>query len=175
MPESSLVTMQAPVPFDKSRHDRSEFGCGEVSLDLWLREQAGQAQKKDATRTYVVCDGRRVIGYYSICAVSVSSEPAPPPMRVGAHPVPAVLLARLAVDEREQGTGLGAVLLLDALLVAAAVAEAIGARMMVVHALHDRAAAYYAAHGFQPFEVDPHTLYLPMHDIRKTLQVAGEL
>ena len=52
MTESALVTMQAPVPFDKSRHDRSEFGYGEVSLDLWLREQAGQAQKKAATRTY---------------------------------------------------------------------------------------------------------------------------
>ena len=161
-----------PVPFVKSMHNRSSFSCGEESLDRWLREQAGQSQKNDGARTYVVCENGSVIAYYSVCAFSVSCEEAPPPARLGAYPVPAVLLARLAVDELHQGTGIGATLLIDALLVAAKVSDAIGARMMVVHALHDPAASYYRSHGFKPFAKDPLTLYLPMQDIRRTLAVA---
>jgi GNAT superfamily N-acetyltransferase len=169
------VTDQAPAPFDKSKHERSEFSCGEESLDRWLKEQAGQAQKKDATRTYVVADEHdRIIGYYSLCAFSVKTEGAPPAMKVGRYPIPAVLLARLAVQEREQGSGLGASLLLDAFSVAASVADAIGARMLVVHALHEKAARYYEANGFKAFEQDPLTLYLPMQDIRESLRVAHE-
>jgi GNAT superfamily N-acetyltransferase len=169
------VTRPGPVPFDKSAHDRSSFSCGEESLDRWLREQSGQSQRKDATRTYVLCDGSQVIGYYSVSAFSVACEEAPPAARIGAYPVPAVLLARLAVDQRQQGKGVGAMLLLDALLVAAKVADVIGARMMVVHALHERAAEYYRSKGFKPFEKDPLTLYLPMQHIRRTLEVAGVL
>ena len=118
----------------------------------------GQSQKKDGARTYVICENGSVIGYYSVCAFSVSCEEAPPPARLGAYPVPAVLLARLAVDEMHQGTGIGATLLIDALLVAAKVSDAIGARMMVVHAQHDPAASYYRSHGFKPFAKDPLTL-----------------
>lgn len=165
----------AAVPFDKSVHDRSQFECGEPTLDAWLREQAGQSQRRDAARTYVVCDpsdASRIIGYYSVCMFSVGCEEAPPPVRVGAYPVPAVLLARLAVDRRYQARGVGSTLLLDALLVSAKVSKAIAARMMVVHALHEDAADYYCKQGFRRYERQPLTLYLPMQDIRETLRVA---
>lgn len=176
MAQCRLVTSEVPVKLDRSIHERSSFTCGEESLDRWLKEHSSQAEKRDSARTYVVSDDhQRVLGYYSICAFSVESAEAPPTVRAGAYPIPSVLLARLAVDEREQGTGLGSVLLLHALLVAARVADAIGARMMVVHALHEKAAAFYAANGFKPFEADPLTLYLPMQDIRKTLTLAGAL
>ncbi len=137
--------------------------------------QAGQSQRKDASRTYVVCDGDQVLGYYSLCAFSVSRAESPSPARIGASPVPAVLLARLAVDQRSQRGGIGGTLLLHALGVAAKVADAIGARMMVVHALHEQAAEYYQNKGFKPFETNPLMLYLPMQDIRRTLELAGLL
>lgn len=155
---------------DRRLHDRSSFDSGEPSLDRWLRENAGQAMKQDSARTYVICDeANRVMGYYSLCAFQVESAVAPKRIRVGSYPVPAVLLARLAVDRSQQGLGLGGYLLLDALGTAAAVAAAVGARVMVVHALHDPAAQFYRKYGFQAFETDPLSLYLPMQDIRATL------
>jgi GNAT superfamily N-acetyltransferase len=157
-------------PLD-ARHDRTAFDSGEPALDTWLRHHAGQSGRRDAARTYVAAEDARVVGYYSVCAFSVECADAPPALRAGRHPVPAVLVARLAVDRAHQGRGLGSLLLLDALFVAAAVSERIGARVAAVHALHDRAAAFYAAHGFRPFESDPLTLYLPLRDIRRTLDV----
>ncbi len=170
------MTQLVPVPFDKAVHERSYFDSGEPSLNRWLQDQASQSQRKDAARTYVACDDQlRIIGYYSLCMFSVGSRDAPPPVRIGVYPIPAVLLARLAVDRRHQQRGLGSGLLLNALLLAARASEAIAARMMVVHAIDKDAAGYYRSHGFKPFDAHPLTLYLPMQDIRKTLKVAGLL
>jgi predicted N-acetyltransferase YhbS len=160
------------VPFDPSSHDRSAFDSGEPALDAWLRERAGQAQRKDTARTYVASDGGDVVGYYSLCAFALEPASAPAPIAQGRLPVPAVLLARLAVDVRWQGRGVGSALLLDALVVSAQVADVVGAHVMAVHALHDRAARFYVRHGFTPFDADPLTLYLPMKDIRRSLQEA---
>src|SRR5688500_8299712 len=96
-------------------HDRSAFDSGEPPLDRWLREHAGQSDRKDGARTYVVCDGSRVVGYYSLCTYSVEPDVAPKKVRIGGHQIPAILLARLAVDRSCQGRGLGRRLLMDAL------------------------------------------------------------
>jgi len=173
MADSVLVPSLVIEPLDSKIHDRTQFDSGEESLNSWLREFAGQAMKKDGARTYVVCDEGRVVGYYSLCTFSVVRAVAPKQLQFGPHEIPALLLARLAVDAARQGTGLGSLLLLDALRVSALVADAVGARVLVVHALHEKAAAFYSAQGFIPFETDPLRLYLPMKDIRATLTAAG--
>jgi GNAT superfamily N-acetyltransferase len=157
-----------------ARHDRTAFDSGEPALDAWLRDHAGQASRRDGARTYVAAEGARVVGYYSLCAFSVECADAPATIRAGRQPIPAILLARLAVDRAHQGRGLGSLLLLDALFVAAAVSERIGARVLALHALHEKAAGFYAAHGFRPFDSDPLTLYLPMRDVRRTLDSPKE-
>ena len=94
---------------------------------------------------------------------------SPQRTHLGRHPIPAILLARLAVDTSAQGSGLGSALLLDALRISALVADRIGARILVVHALHEAAAGFYLRHGFTRFESEPLSLYLLMQDVRATL------
>jgi predicted N-acetyltransferase YhbS len=158
---------------DLARHDRSELRSGEPSLDEWLQRFAGQAARRDGARTYVAVEGSRVIGYYSLCSYQVDRAASPPRTQLGGHPIPAILLARLAVDISAQGWGLGSALLLDALRISALVADRIGARILVVHALHERAAGFYLRHGFTRFDTDPLSLYLRMQDVRATLTDAG--
>jgi GNAT superfamily N-acetyltransferase len=124
---------------------------------------------------YVVIDEGRVVGYHALCAYSVGADTAPSGTRLGRLDVPAILLARLAVDKRHQGRGLGEHLLLDGLLRAAQVADAIGAKLMVVHALHEPAARFYLRSGFRRFESQPLHLYLPMRDVRRTLSALNLL
>jgi predicted N-acetyltransferase YhbS len=160
-------------PLDPKIHDRSTFQSGEPSLDSWIRHLAGQAGRRDGARTYVACDGPRVVGYYSLCAFQVDRGSAPGRARAGRHEISAVLIARLAVDETHQGMGLGGYLLLGALRIAALVADRIGVRLVVVHALHEEAAGFYGHHGFTRFETAPLSMYVLMQDVRKTLATSG--
>lgn len=164
-----MTSLPRIEPLDLSMHDRTHFHCGEPALDEWIRRFAGQATRRDGARTYVASDGPRIIGYYSICAFQVERDVAPPRVKIGGHPVPAILLARLAVDVSAQGIGMGNWLLLDALSLAASAAERIGARVMVVHAIHDRAAAFYLRYGFVRFDSRALSLYLLIQDVRATL------
>jgi len=157
------------VPLDRARHERSEFRSGESSLDEWLQRFAGQVARQDGARTYVVTGGSRVIGYYSLGSFQVERAMSPQRTHLGRHPIPAILLARLAVDTSAPGSGLGSALLLDALRISALVADRIGARILVVHALHEAAAGFYLRHGFTRFESEPLSLYLLMQDVRATL------
>jgi len=164
------------VPYVKAEHDRTDFRCGEESLDAFLREQITQLQRDGGTRAYVLCeDERRVIGYYTLNMFSVESAEAPADMQKGKYAIPAVLLGRLAVDERYAGKGLGVRLLVDAFVKSVNAASLVGARMMVVDALHEQAAAFYVKQGFTAFEANPLKLYLPMQHLRRTLEVAGRL
>src|SRR6478609_11839332 len=156
-------------PLQAEELDRSEFRSGEWSLDEWLQRFAGQVARQDGARTYVVTDGSRVIGYYSLCSFQVERAMSPQRTHLGRHPIPAILLARLAVDTSAQGSGLGSSLLLDALRISALVADRIGARILVVHALHETAAGFYLRHGFTRLESDPLSLRLLMNDVRATL------
>lgn len=154
-------------------HAVSSFDCGVESLDLWLRRHALQASSSGSARTHVISDNEhgRVVGYHAMAAASISPAEATPRAAKGMprHPVPAVLLARLAVHTDLQGRGLGAWLLRDAMLRALSVSDELGVRVMIVHAINDDARAFYRAHGFEPSPTDVLNLQLLLKDIRASL------
>lgn len=156
-------------------HDRSSFTCGEPELDRWLAEHALGAQAADTARVFVTTDGHRVVGYYALAAAQLQPEDSSGRAlkgQPGGRPVPAVLLARLAVDMAHQGKGLGRSLLQDAMLRARAVADELGVRVMLVHAKHEQASRWYKRFGFEESPTDPLHLILLMKDLRAFLATA---
>jgi GNAT superfamily N-acetyltransferase len=135
-------------------HDRAGFTCGVESLDRYLQTQAGQDVRRRANGVFVLTDKAapdQVLGYYTLCATALPPGHVPEAARkhIPRYPlVSATLIGRLAVAADRQGQRLGAVLLADALRRALASAETVGSSMVVVDALDDGAAAFYAAHGF---------------------------
>jgi GNAT superfamily N-acetyltransferase len=164
------VPLKQPVALDAS-HDCSAFDCGAPALNDYLRKYAIQNQQGHSARTYVATRGERVVGYYTLAAGSARREETTARVAKGLsrHPVPVVLLARLAVDRTEQGKGLGAGLLKDALLRAAQAADVIGCRAVLVHAKDDAAKKFHQKFGFEPSPVDELHLYLPMKDVKASL------
>lgn len=158
--------LNPPVLLTKD-HDRSAFDCGVPALNDYLKKYALQNQTKHAARTYVATRGNRIVGYYSLAYGSVSLEEAPQNVKSGLprHPIPVILLARLAVDSTEQGHGLGAALLKDALLRTIQAAEIAGLRAMLVHAKDDAAKSFYEKFGFEPSPIDAYHLFLRVSDI----------
>jgi GNAT superfamily N-acetyltransferase len=152
-------------------HDLSAFDCGKLALDDWLKRFAWLNQRIDAARTYVVHRGSVVVGYFSLAYGSVAREEAPERIAKGLarHPVPVVLLTRLAVDRRERGKGLGAALLKDALVRSERAAEIAGARAVLVHALDEEAQTFYEHFGFDRCPGNEHHLMLIMKDLRAAL------
>jgi len=169
MPVAENLT--SPVLLTKD-HDRNSFDCGVPALNDYLKKYALQNQKKNAARTYVVTRGNRIVGYYSLAYGSVSLDEAPQKVKSGLprHPVPVILLARLAVDSAEQGSGLGAALLKDALLRTIQAAEIAGLRAMLVHAKDDSAKRFYEKYGFEPSPIDAYHLFLRLSDILSSLR-----
>jgi GNAT superfamily N-acetyltransferase len=159
-------TLNAPVLLTRG-HDRSAFDCRIPALNEYLKQYALQNQKKHAARTYVATQDNRVVGYYSLAYGSVALEEAPQGVKSGLakHPIPVILLARLAVDRAERGRGIGAALLKDALLRTLQAAEIAGLRAMIVHAKDDAAKRFYEKFGFQPSPIDPFHLFLKVSDI----------
>jgi GNAT superfamily N-acetyltransferase len=149
-------------------HQLGEFHSGNEILDRWLQAHALASQQMDVARTFVLVDAGRVAGYFSLTMGSVQRAEAPPALVRGlpGYPVGMVLLARLAVDARCQGKGLGALLLAEALRKAVAAGEAAAARLVVVDALDDAAARFYVHHGFVAVPEHPLRLYRRMKDIR---------
>ena len=152
-------------------HDRNAFDCGVSVLSEYLKKYALQNQKKHAARTYVATRGNRIVGYYSLAYGSVSLEEAPQSVKSGLprHPIPVILLARLAVDSTEQGSGLGTALLKDALLRTIQAAEIAGLRAMLVHAKDDSAKRFYEKFGFEPSPIDGYHPFLRLSDILLSL------
>lgn len=129
----------------------------------------------DSARTFVLVDWSGVIGYFSLTMGSVRRADAPAKLvrAMPAYPVGMVLLARLAVHRPHQGQGHGALLLAEALRKAVAAGEAAAARLVVVDGVDDRAAAFYARHGFVSAPEHPMRLYRRMKDIRASLAGVG--
>jgi GNAT superfamily N-acetyltransferase len=139
-------------------HERGGFACGVESLDRWFREHAMTAQRQDTARTFVLLgEGDRVLGFYSLAMGSIDRARAPRRLVRGLprHPVPMVLLARLAIDETAQGQGLGTGLLFEALHRAALAAEHAASRLIAVDPMDESARAFYLRWGFRPVEGDP--------------------
>lgn len=123
-------------------------------------------------RCYVCIDGdiETVLGYYTLSAVAVEHAALPGRVRRNApHPVPAVLMGRLAIDQTAQGAGLGRLLVRDAILRTLAAADHIGVRILLVHALHEQASTFYESLGCKRSPTDPLHLYLLLADARKSL------
>ena len=156
-------------------HDVSFFDCGKPSLNDWLRRFALTNQQSDSSRTYVLHRAGKVVAYYSLSAGAVRKEESPARVAKGLakHPIGVILLARLAVDQNEHGTGLGKAMLVDALSRALLAADAIGARAILVHAIDEEAAAFYRKFGFEPSPLAPKQLMLLMKDLRASLKPLG--
>ena len=158
------LLLSAPQPLVAS-HIISEFDCGEASLDDWLKRRALINQVSGASRTLVVTDqDNRVCGYYALAAGAVAHQLATGAVRRNMpDPIPVLILARLAVDHRAQGIKLGAGLLRDAVNRAESVAQNAGVRALVVHALNEKARAFYEYYGFSISPIHPLTLMLRLN------------
>ncbi|MGA2404657.1 MAG: GNAT family N-acetyltransferase [Syntrophobacteraceae bacterium] len=162
--------MTAPLRIEKLQrtHSVEEFTCGQPELDRFLIRHALQAQQMNSSQTYVGLSGATVIGYYTIVAGEVRHADAPERVVKGMprHPIPLLILARLAVHSEWQGRGIGAGLLLDALGRTLQVADIVGVRSLAVHAKDDSAAAFYRHFGFAPSPTDDRHLFMLIKDIR---------
>lgn len=158
-------------------HDVGGFDCGVESLNVWLTRHAAQAAAAGSARTFVVDDAEqeRVVGYHALTAASVAHDQATARAARGMprHPIPAALLARLAVDVSVQGRGIGAWLLRDAMLRTLSAAESVGIRVLLVHALDADARGFYERHGFEASPTDPLNLQMLMKDLRGAVAEAG--
>lgn len=152
-------------------HETDEFDCGKPPLDEFLKRYALANQKGGGSRTYVVSREKRVVGYFSLAPGSVEPEKAPARVMKGQpkHPVPVVLLARLALDQPEHGKGLGKHLLLDAFRRALAGADVIGGRALLIHAKDEEAKEFYLKYDAEPSPTDPMHLFILMKDLKKAL------
>jgi GNAT superfamily N-acetyltransferase len=150
MRPSSVTDRFRSERYDPARHDASTFSCGEESLDIWLREQALASTKRGTARTWVWSDASGCVkGYYALAAHKVARERVPGRVgRGGPQEIPAVLLARLALSRELRGRGLGAVLVADAMARVVEATQTVGARLVVVDALHERVARFYETLGF---------------------------
>jgi GNAT superfamily N-acetyltransferase len=154
---------------EKLRRDHllDSFDCGKEELNRFLKRQAWNSQQAHSAQTYVLANDLRVVGYYSLAAGSVTYDDATDRVRKGQarHPIPVILLARLAVDLSLHGKGIGAALLKDSLLRTAQAADTIGARALLVHAKDDDAKAFYEHFTFAASPSDPYHLLLIMKDL----------
>ncbi|MFZ0745419.1 MAG: GNAT family N-acetyltransferase [Terracidiphilus sp.] len=158
-----------PAPL-ADNHDTGDFHSGETSLDNWLRRRARANQVSGASRTYVVCVDKRVIGYYALASGIVTVESSPGRFRRNMpDPIPVAVLARLAVDDHWQGQGVGRALFRDAARRIAYAADVIGIRGIVVHAISEEAKNFYLALGFEPSPREPMTLMVTLSDVRAAL------
>ena len=147
------------------------FDCRQPSLNQFLQRYALVNQKANSAQTYVCCLGGEVVGFYSLAVGSVDPENAPARVMKGLarHPVPVMILARLAVDRDHQGKGLGQALLKDALLRTAQAADIAGIRCLLVHAKDEAARQWYESWEFEPSPTDPYHLFLMLKDLKTLL------
>lgn len=144
------------------------FDCGKEALNRYLIRNAWQNQQAGASRTYVALDDEQVVGFYTLAVGQIAFDDAAERLKKGLarHPVPVMLLARLAIAIDRQGQRLGAGLLKDAMLRTLQAAEIAGIRAFVVHAKDDDARAFYERHDFLPSPTDPFHMFVLLKDVR---------
>ncbi len=162
------MTLSRPEPLGAD-HQLEGFDCGKPALDDWLLRHARQAQGSGSAKTFVVADGVRVAGYFSLTVGQVDTLDAPERIRkgMGQYPVPVVILARLAVSRQDQGHGIGLGLLRDAIRRTMLIAEQAGIRAMLTHPIDEEAAKFYARFGFIASPLSAQQLLLLLKDARR--------
>ena len=167
------MNLSKPQPLD-AHHRLEEFDCGKPALSEWLLRHARLAQGSGSARTFIVCDGDRVVGYYSLTVGQIDTLEAPERVRrgMGQYPIPLIILARLAIDLDYQKRGLGFSLLQDAIRRAIAVAEHAGIRALLTHPLDAEAQAFYRRFGFESTPEHDRQLILLLKDARRFVGVA---
>ena len=156
------MMLSAPVLLAKE-HKVADFSCGVTSLDDWLKRRAYPNQVSGASRTYVVTDGQRVVGYYCLASGALALSDTPGPIRRNMpDPVPMAVLGRLAVDRDFHHKGIGVALLQDAVIRTAQAGGILGIRGLLVHAISTEAKTFYEYHGFVASSTQPMTLILSL-------------
>jgi len=174
-----LTRFAGPEPL-RGGHRINGFESGEGSFDVWLARHARAAGGAGSAKTYVVTDGTqegRIVGYYALTGASV--EPREATDRavkgMGRYPIPAVLLSRLAVDLSVQQSGVGALLLQDAMLRAVSVSDEVGIRLLLAHALNDSARPFYVKFGFEESPTDSMNLQIIIKDVKASIEARSGL
>lgn len=161
----------APEPLSPD-HRIDAFDSGVAALDAWLKQRARSNEVAGASRTFVICEDDRVVGYYSLAAASIMhSQATSKAKRNMPDPVPGVLIGRLALDKAWQGRGHGISLLQDAVLRIVGAAETVGVRVILVHAKSEGAKLFYEQFGFRASPIEPMTLMMTVQEAR---QIIGE-
>ena len=165
------MKLAAPQPLGK-RHGVAEFDCGVASLNDWLKRRAVQNQASGASRCFVAADvqTQAVGAYYALASSAITPDRATGRLRRNMpDPIPVVVLARLAIDLRCQGLGLGRALFQDAARRVLHAGESIGIRGLIVHALSEEARNFYLKLGLDPSPLEPLTLMTTVADLRAAL------
>ena len=168
-PDHPATRLSAPVALT-AEHDVSAFDCGDAALNDWLRHRALKNESR-FSRSYVVCAGHRVVGYYCISAGAVERTAAPGRIRRNApDAIPVSVIGRLAVDREHAGEGLGADMLSDALRRIALASQSIGIGAVLVHAKDEAAKRFYLRCAeFIEYPEDSRTLFLPIETVLAAL------
>ncbi|MDZ7578927.1 MAG: GNAT family N-acetyltransferase [Candidatus Nanopelagicales bacterium] len=156
----------APSPLS-CEHETAEFDCGQQVLGEWLRKYALTNQSTGSARSFVAClsGTNRVVGFYALSTGVVIRNEAPGRIAKGMpDPIPVILLGRLAVDRKEHHHGLGSGLLRDAITRVVQVADTVGVRAILVHAMNEEARDFYLRHDFDPSPIHDDHLMLLMKD-----------
>ncbi|RJP29990.1 MAG: N-acetyltransferase [Candidatus Omnitrophota bacterium] len=158
-----------PIEKLTAEHEVDSFDCGKEELNRFLKRFALMNQRSESSQTYIACLAGRVVAYCSLTVGSVLHADAPERIKKGLprYPIPVMILARLAVDDRYQGKGLGKALLKNALLRKAQAADIAGIRALLVHAKDEEAFAFYRYFNFDPGPTDPYRLFLVMKEIKR--------
>ena len=163
------MTLSAPEPLTE-RHELGIFASGVENLDTWLRRRAMKNQATGASRSFVACEGTRVMAYYVLASSAITVDSASGRFRRNMpNPVPVVALGRLAVDRSLQGKGIGRALVRDAGRRIIQAADTIGIRGIVVQALSTEARTFYQKVGFDPSPLDPMMLMMTLADLKSSL------
>lgn len=170
-----IPELTAPAPIS-AENELDSFQSGEASLDKRLKERALKNQASGASRCFVICDKKIIVGYYYLSAGAIARESALKTMQRNVpDSMPVLLLGRLAIDKKYHNKGLGSALLRDALLRALALSEAVGIVAVLVHALSEQAKRFYLSRGFVQSPLQEMTLMMTLKTIRAVLSELAQL
>jgi GNAT superfamily N-acetyltransferase len=164
------MTLKKPEPLNKD-HNLTDFNSKYSELDEWLKKYAFQAKMASSANTFIVTDNDLVVGFYSLTVGQVNIDEVSERVKkgMGQYPIPVVILARLAVHHTYQGKGIGKGMLKDAILKTFHIAEQGGVRALLVHAIDEKAEAFYKRFGFEPSPIRENQLLLLLKDVKKLI------